>query len=169
MPVSEDTTAPVIIDHQAHWYPRSCVEALVGRSAFPKAERTANGGYVLLLDDGVAQPAVDRLTLDVEEHVAQATAAGIDTLVFGPATLSEVLNLPPAEAADLLDRIHQEYAAAQRAYPGRVTGLAALPMQDPDTFLPMPALRRYVEGNLPSQTARGIYANRVPGLGVPGK
>lgn len=60
---------------------------------------------------------MDRLTLDVEEHLAQATAAGIDTLVFGPATLSEVLNLPPAEAADLLDRIHQEYAAARRAHP----------------------------------------------------
>lgn len=36
-------------------------------------------------------------------------------------------------------------------------------------FLPMPALRRYVEGNLPSQTARGIYANRVPGLVLPAK
>lgn len=57
------------------------------------------------------------------------------TLVFGPATLSEVLHLPPAEAADLLDAIHEQYAAAQRARPDRVAGLAALPMQDPDTAL----------------------------------
>jgi hypothetical protein len=38
------------MDHRAHWHPRSCVEALVDRSTFPKVERTA-GGYVLLLDD----------------------------------------------------------------------------------------------------------------------
>lgn len=35
---------PVIVDHQAHWYPRSCVEALVGRSDYPKVERGADGG-----------------------------------------------------------------------------------------------------------------------------
>lgn len=135
MPVNEDTTAPVIVDHQAHWYPRSCVEALVGRSAFPKAERTADGGYVYLVDEGASQPLMDKLTMDVEEHLAQANAAGIDMLVFGPATLGEVLHLPAAEAAELLDRIHQEYAAAQRAHPDRVACLATLPMQDPSSAL----------------------------------
>lgn len=122
---------PVIVDHQAHWYPRSCVEALAGRSDYPKVERTADGGYVFLADDGIPQSAMGALTADVEEHLAQATAAGIDMLVFGPATLSEVLHLTAGEAAEMLDRIHQEYAAAQRAYPGRIAGLAALPMQDP--------------------------------------
>jgi aminocarboxymuconate-semialdehyde decarboxylase len=125
----------VVVDYQAHWYPRSCVEALAGRSAYPKAERTADGGYVYLVDDGVSQPQMDKLTMDLEEHLARADAAGIGKLVFGPATLSEVLHLPAREAADLLDRVHEEYAAAQRAYPDRVAGLAALPMQDPAAAL----------------------------------
>jgi predicted TIM-barrel fold metal-dependent hydrolase len=46
-----------------------------------------------------------------------------------------VLYLPAAGAAGMLDRIHQEYAAAQRAYPGRIACLAALPMQDSATAL----------------------------------
>jgi aminocarboxymuconate-semialdehyde decarboxylase len=178
MPASEDTTTPVIVDYQAHWYPRSCVEDLVGRSAFPRAERTADGGYVLL-DDGVAQPTVDRLTLDVEEHLTQADTTGIHALVFGPATLSEVLNLPPAEAADLLDRIHDEYAAAQRAHPDRVAGLAALPMQDPDTALAVldravgelglrgVSLLTVNEGRPPvSEGTLAVFA-RIAELGVP--
>lgn len=125
----------VIVDHQAHWYPRSCVEALIGRSDYPKVVRGTDGGYIFLADDGIAQPAMGALTTDVEEHLAEADAAGTDVLVFGPATLSEVLHLPAAEAAGMLDRIHQEYAAAQRAYPGRIACLAALPMQDSATAL----------------------------------
>lgn len=85
----------MIVDHQAHWYPRSCVEALVGRSDYPKVERGADGGYVFLADDGIAQPAMGALT------------AG--------------------EAAEMFDRIHQEYAIAQRAYPSRIPGSSAAP------------------------------------------
>ena len=125
----------VIVDHQAHWYPRSCVEALIGRSDYPKVVRGTDSRYIFLADDGIAQPAMGALATDVEEHLAEADAAGTDVLVFGPATLSEVLHLPAAEAAGMLDRIHQEYAAAQRAYPGRIACLAALPMQDSATAL----------------------------------
>ena len=34
----------VIVDHQAHWYPRSCVEALIGRSDYPKVVRGTDAG-----------------------------------------------------------------------------------------------------------------------------
>jgi predicted TIM-barrel fold metal-dependent hydrolase len=47
----------------------------------------------------------------------------------------EVFHLPAGEAAELLDHIHVEYAAAQRAHPDHVAGLAALPMQDPSLAL----------------------------------
>ncbi|WP_435158896.1 amidohydrolase family protein [Amycolatopsis sacchari] len=125
----------MIVDHQTHWYPRTYLDALAGRSRFPRVERTADGGYTLWLDEGSAQPAMDRLTKDVDEHLVQATEAGIDTLVLGPATLGEVLHLSALEAADLLDILHQEYAAAQRAHPDRVACLAALPMQEPSAAL----------------------------------
>jgi aminocarboxymuconate-semialdehyde decarboxylase len=127
----------VIVDHQVHWYPRSCVQALEDRATYPKTERTEDGGHILLLDDGLAQPAMDKLTADVDQHLAAADAAGIDALVIGPATLAEVSHLPAAEAVDLLDGIHQEYAAAQRAHPDRVACLAALPMQAPSAALAM--------------------------------
>lgn len=73
--------------------------------------------------------------MDVEQHLAHTTSAGIDMLVVGPATLSEVTHLPGAEAAELLDRIHEHYAAAQRHHPDRVACLAALPIQTPEVAL----------------------------------
>jgi hypothetical protein len=57
MPKSRvDTTPAAIVDHQAHWYPRSCVESLIGRSVFPRVERGRGGDYVLTVGDGLAQP-----------------------------------------------------------------------------------------------------------------
>jgi aminocarboxymuconate-semialdehyde decarboxylase len=134
-PVTRAGVHGPIVDHQAHWYPRSYVEALIGRSSFPTASRTMDGGFELLLDEGVLMPAMDGLVKDIDEHLAQATAAGIDTLVIGPATLGEVLHLPAGEAAELLDRLHEEYSTAQRAHPDRLVCLAALPMQEPSVAL----------------------------------
>lgn len=124
-----------VVDYQVHWYPPSVVEQLVGRSAYPTAERGADGEYVLWLDEGVSQPLMNRLAVDLDGHLAHAAAAGVDVLVLGPATLAEVFHLPPGEAAELLDRVHVEYAAAQRAHPDHVVALAALPMQDPSLAL----------------------------------
>jgi hypothetical protein len=99
-------------------------------------ERTADGGYVLLPDDGVSQPAMDRLTEDVDEHLEQATVAEIDILVIRPDALGRGCCTPGrAETADLLDSTHEEYAAAQRAGLERVACLAALPMQEPSVAL----------------------------------
>lgn len=125
----------LVVDHQVHWFPRAAVDRLIGRSTYPKVERDADGGYVYWLDEGLSQPLMDRLTVDVDEHLATATEAGVDVLVFGPATLSEVMDLPVGEAVDFLDRIHVEYAAAQRANPDRLACLAALPMQEPSAAL----------------------------------
>jgi predicted TIM-barrel fold metal-dependent hydrolase len=99
------------------------------------AERGADGEYVLWLDEGISQPLMNRLAVDLDGHLAHAAAAGVDVLVLGPATLAEVFHLPPDEAAELLDRVHVEYAAAQRAHPDHVVALAALPMQDPSLAL----------------------------------
>lgn len=134
-PQGDVPVSTMIVDYQAHWFPRSCVDALLGRSTFPKVERAADGGYTLWLDDRISQPAMDVLMKDPEEHLAQASAAGIDVLVLGPATLGEVLHLPAAEAVGLLDGIHEHYASAQRAHPDRLACLAALPMQDPSVAI----------------------------------
>jgi aminocarboxymuconate-semialdehyde decarboxylase len=124
-----------IVDHQVHWFPPSAVERFVGRSVYPKAERGADGEYIFWLDEGIKQPLMDRLTTDLEGHLAHAAATGVDVLVLGPATLAEVFHLPAGEAAELLDHVHVEYAAAQRAHPDHIVALAALPMQDPSLAL----------------------------------
>lgn len=120
-----------VVDHQVHWYPPSVIEQLRGRPDHPKAERGPDGGYIMWLDDGLRMPIMDRLTTDLDSHLEHAAARGVDVLVLGPCTLGEVLHLPAAEAAELLDHVHVEYAAAQRAHPDHVVALAALPMQDP--------------------------------------
>lgn len=124
-----------VVDYQVHWFPPSVVEQLVGRSTYPTAERGADGGYVLWLDEGISMPIMNRLAVDFDDHLAHAAARGVDVLVLGPCTLGEVLHLPAGEAAELLDRVHVEYAAAQRAHPDHVVALAALPMQDPSLAL----------------------------------
>jgi len=178
-PGTEAGIRSTIVDHQAHWYPRAYVEALMSRSDFPRVERNPDGGYVLLIDEEDIQPRMELLTKDLEEHLEEATAAGIDMLVIGPATLGEVLHLPAHEAAELLDALHREYAAAQRAHPDRVVCLAALPMQEPTVALDV--LERAVgelglrgvsliaanEGRpLVSDSTVPIYA-RIAELGVP--
>ena len=124
-----------VVDHQAHWYPRSYVESLMRRRDFPKVEPAESGGYIFSVDEDDSQPKMDLLVKDLDEHLAEASSAGIDMLIIGPATLGEVLHLPAPEAAELLDPLHVEYAAAQRAHPDRLAFLAALPMQDPATAL----------------------------------
>jgi hypothetical protein len=47
--------APVVLDHQIHWYPRSAVDKLMRGSTYPKAER---GGYVVWLDESIAMPSM---------------------------------------------------------------------------------------------------------------
>lgn len=46
----------VIVDHQGHWYPRWCVQALIGRSAYPTAERSADGGMSCCWTTASASP-----------------------------------------------------------------------------------------------------------------
>src|SRR5690242_11963327 len=101
-----------VVDYQVHWYPPSVIEQLVGRSAHPTVERDADGDYTMWLDDGVRMPIMDRLTVDLDGHLAHAAEAGVDVLVLGPACLAEILHLPAAEAAELLGRVHVAYAEA---------------------------------------------------------
>jgi predicted TIM-barrel fold metal-dependent hydrolase len=119
------------VDYQVHWFPPTVIERLVGRSAHPKVERGADGEYTMWLDDGLRMPIMDRLTVDLDGHLEHSAARGVDVLVLGPCTMGEILHLPAAEAAELLNRVNVEYAEAQRAHPEHVVALAALPMQDP--------------------------------------
>lgn len=120
-----------VVDYQTHWFPPAGLAALEGREEFPRAERR-NGRYVLEIRRGAELAMVPAMT-SLEVQLTAATNHGIGMLVSSPASLGEVLHLAGDEAADLLDRLNAEVAAAQRDHADRC--LAMLPMQDPDAAL----------------------------------
>jgi aminocarboxymuconate-semialdehyde decarboxylase len=120
----------VIVDHQVHWLPPASLDALTGRSRLPRAERTREG-WVLALAEGARLPAGPTMT-DLEVQLELARSLDIDLVVLSPPPLGECQHLMGGEAAELLQGVNAELAAAQREHPDRVAGLAMLPMQDPE-------------------------------------
>lgn len=123
----------MIVDYQAHWYPRSYVESLLGRDTFPRARR--EGGDLLYehLPGEVSRLGPGYVDLDV--HLADMDANDIDVAVISPNLLGEVTRFEPAEAEQICERLNEEVAEAQREHPDRIVGLAMLPMQDPERAL----------------------------------
>jgi aminocarboxymuconate-semialdehyde decarboxylase len=121
----------VIVDHQAHWLPPASLEVLARRSRLPRAER-AGDGWLLQITDGGRLPVGPAFT-DLDAQLELAASLDIDVLVLSPPPLGECQHLPGSEAAELLQSVNAELAVAQRANPGRVVGLAMLPMQDPES------------------------------------
>lgn len=60
-------------------------------------------------------------------------AAGVDTIVSSPNVLGELFELESSEAGELLQFLNEEAARIQREHPGRIVGLAMLPMNDVET------------------------------------
>jgi predicted TIM-barrel fold metal-dependent hydrolase len=124
----------MIVDHQTHWTPRECLEALIGRRETPRVEKQGDG-YVIFLNE-VPLPFGTKSS-ELEQQFVEADAAGVDVLVSSSALLADVLHLPAEDAAEMLDRLNEAFAGAQRDYPERFVGLASLPLQDPDLALKM--------------------------------
>ncbi|MEN3279042.1 MAG: aminocarboxymuconate-semialdehyde decarboxylase [Solirubrobacteraceae bacterium] len=122
------------VDHQTHWLPRKCLEALRGRRRLPRSERDGDRYLLEIAPGGSVLPVTSAFdTLEVQ--LAEADAHGVDVLVSIPAPLAEVLHLPGEEAGDLLEDLNEEVARGQRVHRDRIIGLAMLPMQDPDVAL----------------------------------
>jgi aminocarboxymuconate-semialdehyde decarboxylase len=167
----------VIVDHQFHWYPSAYADVLAKRSAVPRVE-IRDGGQYLHIAEGAGH-LLAPLTRDLEDHLADASACGIDVVVIGPGVLGDVLHIPAREAARLLDRLHEEYAGAQRDHPDRVACLAALPLQDPAVAIEVldraiieydlrgVSLLPHVEGEALGTAATLPVFERIEALGVP--
>jgi predicted TIM-barrel fold metal-dependent hydrolase len=123
----------VVVDHQCHWLPPAALDALGGRTRLPRAERTQDG-WLLEATEGGRLPVLREIS-DLDYQLELATSLGIDVLVVSAPPLAEVMHLPGDEAAELLQRLNEELAAAQSASPERVVALASLPLQDPDAAL----------------------------------
>jgi predicted TIM-barrel fold metal-dependent hydrolase len=127
------TPAPPIVDHQAHWYPRSYVESLIDRDGYPSARRQ---GPNLLYESAVGESWLlsPRYT-DLDVQLADMDAHGVDVALTSANLPGEVSRLDLEQAVQTLDVLNDELAAAQRRHPDRIVGLCMLPMQDADAAL----------------------------------
>ena len=120
-----------VIDCQFHWQPELFFELHLGRSSYPRAERT-DDGYMYCLSADCVIPFPSR-QCDLEAALADANEAGIDAVVSSVAL--GVDELPPAEAQEIAVALNEARAEAESAHPGRFYGLATLPMQDTEAAL----------------------------------
>ena len=128
-----------IIDSHFHWWPRSVFETLCKRKTFPRAQPNAKGCYTMFLEDGtdyVLDSWQDWFDLDKQfEHMdglkdRDGNSHQIDAVgSIGPFSVY-FSSLPKEEGRDLAIQWNEEMAWAQKRYPGRFWGSAAIPMQD---------------------------------------
>lgn len=115
------------IDFHAHIFPPSYIEHLAGRHQLPYLTK---GGEVEQLWYGpgvwIGVPPASK---SVEVHLAEAAAHGIDLEVLS-ITLPGVDTLPLDEAVLVARRANEEIARMVQDHPGRLVGLATVPLQD---------------------------------------
>jgi aminocarboxymuconate-semialdehyde decarboxylase len=128
----------VIIDSHFHWWPRSVFERLCERSGYPRAERTANGGYRYWRREG-EPPRFDvgAEWFDLDRQLAHMDGLGHEVGVvcsIGPLSL-HFSDLPEQEGVDAAMLWNEEMAGVQRRYPGRLWATAAVPLVRTETAL----------------------------------
>jgi aminocarboxymuconate-semialdehyde decarboxylase len=74
----------------------------------------------------------DRKMSDVDENVADLTAAGMDVGVLQPTQTMFFYWAEPAVASELARMVNEHTAKAVKKRPGNLVGLATVPLQDPD-------------------------------------
>ncbi len=123
-----------IIDSHFHWRPRSVLEEACKAKGDPRAERDGKGGYNWFIREGyVVNIRPDHPAwAELDTMMAHMNSLGhrVDVVCsIGP--LSVYFSELPAEAGrDAAMLWNEEMAAAQRRYPGRFWGSAALPLKD---------------------------------------
>ena len=125
----------MVIDYQSHWYSRRYLESIVGRRAYPRAERTAEGGYVVALRPGGYTSPIARNYVELELQLADMEANGIDAAVKSANLIGDVDGMEPSAARETVELVNEEMARAQREHPDRIIGTAMLPMADAEAAL----------------------------------
>lgn len=120
------------VDTHFHWFPRSHFEFMAARSEYPRTERVGDG-YRYYFNEGRRFLPLPAVWFDLEAGLAASVAAsGPETVVVGTTgVLSGLLDqLASSDAVDAAFSYNEELAKAQRDYPGRFFGTAAVPLQD---------------------------------------
>lgn len=121
----------IVIDCQWHWHPTAFLEAHLGRSTPPRAERSG-GGFIYEVSPQEVWRFDSPRFHDLDTQIARMERAGIDAAVMSPSVAGDLSDRPPGEAVELSLLLNEELSRAQASYPGRVHGLAVLPLGDLD-------------------------------------
>jgi predicted TIM-barrel fold metal-dependent hydrolase len=120
---------PGPIDVQTHWLPPAVLEAIEGRTEWP---RFVDGpkGRLVEYGDGAAYPLLPEV-VDLENKIEAMDRGGIGVSVLS-------INIPgldlfdPADAPSIARDVNDQLAEAVAAHPDRLQAFAALPMVAPD-------------------------------------
>ena len=169
------------VDSHFHWYPRAHFEKLAARADNPRAVRDGDG-YRYYFNNGRSYVPLPAVWFDLEAGLAASDAVGHDvTVVATTGVLAGVLDQTPlAAAVELAVDYNEHMAEAQRSYPGRFFGTAAVPLADTAEAVAVAEHAVSELGlrgiNLPPRTAGGDsidaprlepFYGRVEELGVP--
>lgn len=127
-----------IIDSHFHHWPRAVFERLCSRKGYPRAERNAKGGYTYWRKAG-KEPAFDvsSVWFELDQMLERMDKLGhqVDVISsIGPFS-PHFSDMPVAEGRDDAMLWNEEMAAAQRKYPGRFWGSAAVPLVDTEVAI----------------------------------
>lgn len=127
-----------IIDSHFHWWPRSVIDWLVARADYPKAVPNDRGAWTYVgTDNRSGTIASWPAWYDLDEQFAHMDGLGHQVDVVGSiGPLSVAFSEFPAEVGrDLAVMWNEEMAGAQRKFPGRFWGTAAIPLVDTKTAI----------------------------------
>jgi predicted TIM-barrel fold metal-dependent hydrolase len=117
----------MLIDCHVHWIPPALADLLRRRDS-PPCLRRSSAGEALVTQLG-ARP-FDPASGDLDLRIEQMGRDRIDLQVLSLSGLFGVDSLPLDESVPLVEAYNAATLAAQRAFPDRFLGLAALPLAD---------------------------------------
>ena len=122
-----------IIDSHFHWWPRSVLEDLCGRTTWPRAAPNDRGGYTYWRREGDRpQFVLGPEWLELDAQLASLQGEELDVLAIGSIGPFSVhfSDVPVEEGVRAARLWNQEMADAQRSRRGRFWGTAAVPLTD---------------------------------------
>ncbi len=116
------------IDVHSHYLPSALADVLIAREELPRISgRDQNP--VIEYGEASGHPLLDSM-LDIDIQLAEMAPSGIDLAVLS-VNVPGVDWFPASEGIALARDVNDELVDVCRAHPGRLTALAALPMQAP--------------------------------------
>jgi len=123
-----------IIDSHFHWRPISMLDWACKAKGYPRAERDGKGGYIWTIREGYSVAIRNNhpawAPLDVMLAHMDSLGHQVDVVcTIGPLSVY-FSELPPEAGRDAAMLWNEEMAAAERKFPGRFWGTAAVPLKD---------------------------------------